>query len=161
MSFLVIRGPFGDMKVTPKVDKFDFTEQENESPYVRLALQDTAECNRLLSCKAINFRWTSFFLCYCVLSVLNNIILKCLSVDVPPVFKVSDHYSLVCYLWNCLFCYRLIMFLVSKWGSVSEEQAGSQALSVEPVAGSSAAAPQVGTQPSVQQLLHEMLDGWY
>lgn len=56
MSFLVIRGPFGDMKVTPKVDKFDFTDQENESPYVRLALQDTAECNRLLSCKAINFR---------------------------------------------------------------------------------------------------------
>ncbi|KAJ1530493.1 hypothetical protein ONE63_005391 [Megalurothrips usitatus] len=60
MSFLAIHGPFGDMKVLPKVDKFDFTENENESPYVRLALQDTAECNRLLSCKAINFRLIMF-----------------------------------------------------------------------------------------------------
>lgn len=56
MHFVVLRGPFGDMKVQPRIHKFDFNEQETESPYVPLALADTAECNRLLASKTINFR---------------------------------------------------------------------------------------------------------
>jgi len=51
------------MKVSPKFDKFEFTDQEAESPYTRLALADTAECNRLLAAKAINFRQVGEFAC--------------------------------------------------------------------------------------------------
>lgn len=54
------------------------------------------------------------------------------------------------------------MFLVSKWGLISEERAESRASSVdfepEADAGSSAAAPQ-GSAQAGQQLLQEMLDG--
>lgn len=56
LHFVVIRGPFGDMKVKPRIYKFDFCDQNNESPYMQLPLPDTAECNRLLAAKAINFR---------------------------------------------------------------------------------------------------------
>ncbi|KAF5292380.1 hypothetical protein FQA39_LY03414 [Lamprigera yunnana] len=56
MHFLILHGPFGDMRVQPRIHKFEFSEQENESPYVPLALSDTAECNRLLASKTINFR---------------------------------------------------------------------------------------------------------
>ena len=57
LHYLVLRGPFGDMKVDAKIHKFEFTDQENESPYVHLPLVDTAECNRLLAAKVINFRY--------------------------------------------------------------------------------------------------------
>ncbi|KAK5648450.1 hypothetical protein RI129_003342 [Pyrocoelia pectoralis] len=60
MHFLILRGPFGDMKVQPQIHRFDFSEQENESPYVSLALSDSAECNRLLASKTINFRLVLF-----------------------------------------------------------------------------------------------------
>nr|CAD7438259.1 unnamed protein product [Timema bartmani] len=59
LHYLILRGPFGDMKVSSKIYKFDFTDQDNESPYVQLPLPDTAECNRLLAAKAINFRLVS------------------------------------------------------------------------------------------------------
>lgn len=42
--------------MSPKIHKFDFTDVDNESPYVALPLLDTAECNRILAAKAINFR---------------------------------------------------------------------------------------------------------
>ncbi|KYM79591.1 Cysteine and histidine-rich protein 1 like protein [Atta colombica] len=54
--YLILKGPFGDMKVHPRIHRFEFTEQENESPYFTLPLPDTAECNRLLAAKAISFR---------------------------------------------------------------------------------------------------------
>lgn len=57
LHYLILRGPFGDMKVQAKIHKFEFTDQENESPYVHLPLSDTAECNRLLAAKVINFRY--------------------------------------------------------------------------------------------------------
>lgn len=44
------------MKVQPRIHKFEFTDQENESPYLPLPLPDTAECNRLLAARAISFR---------------------------------------------------------------------------------------------------------
>ncbi|GLH13435.1 Cysteine and histidine-rich protein 1 homolog [Gryllus bimaculatus] len=62
LHYLILRGPFGDMKVDPKIYKFEFTDQENESPYVCLPLPDTAECNRLLAAKAINFRLIMFLM---------------------------------------------------------------------------------------------------
>lgn len=62
VHYLALRGPFGDMKVSPKIHKFDFTDTDNESPYVALPLPDTAECNRLLAAKAINFRLIMFLI---------------------------------------------------------------------------------------------------
>lgn len=59
---MVLKGPFGDMKVQPRIHKFDFTDQDNESPYMQLPLPDTAECNRLLATKAINFRYSIIYL---------------------------------------------------------------------------------------------------
>ncbi|KAK6630662.1 hypothetical protein RUM43_014647 [Polyplax serrata] len=56
IHYLIVKGPFGDMKVKPKIYRYDFTEEESESPYTQLPLQDTCECNRLLAAKAINFR---------------------------------------------------------------------------------------------------------
>lgn len=54
--YLILRGPFGDMKVKPKIYHFNFTDQESESPYAELPLPDDSECNRLLSLKGINCR---------------------------------------------------------------------------------------------------------
>ncbi|XP_066262307.1 zinc finger TRAF-type-containing protein 1 homolog [Euwallacea similis] len=60
LNYIVLRGPVSDIKVKPRIYDFDFTEQNNESPYVTLALPDTAECNRLLAAKTINFRLIMF-----------------------------------------------------------------------------------------------------
>ncbi|KAL0279055.1 UNVERIFIED_CONTAM: hypothetical protein PYX00_000693 [Menopon gallinae] len=60
IHYLVVKGPFGDMKVKPRIYKFDFTEKECESPYNQLPLPDSTECNRLLASKAINFRMIMF-----------------------------------------------------------------------------------------------------
>lgn len=56
LNYIVLRGPVGDIKVKPRIYEFDFTETNNEGPYVTLPLPDTAECNRLLAAKTINFR---------------------------------------------------------------------------------------------------------
>ncbi|XP_030762394.1 cysteine and histidine-rich protein 1 homolog [Sitophilus oryzae] len=60
LSYIVLRGPVGDIKVKPRIYEFDFTDQNNESPYVTLPLPDTAECNRLLAAKTINLRLIMF-----------------------------------------------------------------------------------------------------
>ncbi|KAK9720309.1 TRAF-type zinc finger [Popillia japonica] len=60
INFVILRGPFGDMKIHPRIYRFDFTEEANESPYMPLSLPDTAECNRLLAAKTINFRLIMF-----------------------------------------------------------------------------------------------------
>lgn len=48
------------MKVSPYLHRFDFTETSLESPYTLLPLKDSAECNKLLAAKAINFRLIMF-----------------------------------------------------------------------------------------------------
>lgn len=58
--YIVLKGPFGDMKINPRIYKHDFTELENEGPYMPLSLPDTGECNRLLAAKTINFRLIMF-----------------------------------------------------------------------------------------------------
>jgi len=60
IHFMVLPGPFGDMKVNPQVHKFEFSEAECESPFFTLPLVDSAESNRLLSSKVINFRLIMF-----------------------------------------------------------------------------------------------------
>ncbi|XP_063905354.1 zinc finger TRAF-type-containing protein 1 homolog [Zophobas morio] len=61
LSYIVLCGPVGDIKVQPRVYKFDFTEHENETPYETFPLIDAAECNRLLAAKTINFRLIMFW----------------------------------------------------------------------------------------------------
>jgi hypothetical protein len=56
LSYIVLRGPVGDIKVNPRVYQFNFTENETETAYESVPLSDTAECNRLLAAKTINFR---------------------------------------------------------------------------------------------------------
>ncbi|KAJ8984309.1 hypothetical protein NQ317_012280 [Molorchus minor] len=60
LSYIALRGSVGDIKVKPRIYECDFTEQNNESPYVPLPLPDTTECNRLLAAKTINFRLIMF-----------------------------------------------------------------------------------------------------
>lgn len=60
LHYLILKGPFGDMKVQPRIHRFEFTEQDNESPYLPIPLPDTAECNKLLAAKTISFRLIMF-----------------------------------------------------------------------------------------------------
>jgi len=56
INFVIVKGPFGDMRLQPTIYRHEFNDQICESQYVSLALQETSECNRLLACKAISFR---------------------------------------------------------------------------------------------------------
>lgn len=48
------------MKLSPRVHKHDFTEAATETAYAAIPLASSAECNRLLAAKTINFRVIMF-----------------------------------------------------------------------------------------------------
>ncbi|XP_076042883.1 zinc finger TRAF-type-containing protein 1 homolog [Oratosquilla oratoria] len=56
VHFMILRGPFGDMRVEPHIWQFEFTEANTESPFFALPLPDSAECNKLLAARTIDFR---------------------------------------------------------------------------------------------------------
>lgn len=56
VHFMVLRGPFGDTRVDPHICQFEFTENSTESPFFALPLPDSAECNKLLAARIIDFR---------------------------------------------------------------------------------------------------------
>ena len=56
VHFMILRGPFGDMRVDPHICQFEFTESNTESPFFALPLPDSAECNKLLAARIIDFR---------------------------------------------------------------------------------------------------------
>lgn len=58
--YIILKGPFGDMKIHPRVYNFEFNDSQCESSYQPFSLHDSAECNRLLAAKAINFRLIMF-----------------------------------------------------------------------------------------------------
>uniref|UniRef100_T1IJ15 RING-type domain-containing protein n=1 Tax=Strigamia maritima TaxID=126957 RepID=T1IJ15_STRMM len=60
MHYLILKGPFGDMRAQPLVQHFEFSEEKSESPYHKLTLACSAECNKLLASKAVNFRLIMF-----------------------------------------------------------------------------------------------------
>lgn len=70
VHYLVVKGPFGDMKVNPKIYKFEFNENETETQFVTLPLPDSAECNRLLAAKTINLRYIKIFFYTYIISIL-------------------------------------------------------------------------------------------
>ncbi|KAG1661121.1 Cysteine and histidine-rich protein 1 [Nymphon striatum] len=60
IHYVVLKGPFGDMKVHPRIYHHEFDENKLESTYQTLPLSDSNECNRLLAMKAVSFRLIMF-----------------------------------------------------------------------------------------------------
>ncbi|CAL4166014.1 unnamed protein product, partial [Meganyctiphanes norvegica] len=56
VHFMMLKGPFGDMKVDPHINQHEFTESCMESSFYALPLPDSAECNKLLAARTIDFR---------------------------------------------------------------------------------------------------------
>nr|XP_019572731.1 PREDICTED: cysteine and histidine-rich protein 1 isoform X2 [Rhinolophus sinicus] len=55
-SFLLLKGPYDDVKISPVIYHFVFTNDSNETDYVPLPIADSVECNKLLAAKNINLR---------------------------------------------------------------------------------------------------------
>ncbi|XP_038616143.1 cysteine and histidine-rich protein 1 isoform X3 [Tachyglossus aculeatus] len=55
-SFLLLKGPYDDVKINPVIYHFVFTNENNETEYVPLPIIDSVECNKLLAAKNINLR---------------------------------------------------------------------------------------------------------
>ncbi|NXC42560.1 CYHR1 protein, partial [Penelope pileata] len=55
-SFLLLEGPYDDVKINPVIYHFVFTNESNETDYVPLPIVDSVECNKLLAAKNINLR---------------------------------------------------------------------------------------------------------
>ncbi|XP_072110389.1 zinc finger TRAF-type-containing protein 1 isoform X2 [Mobula birostris] len=55
-SFLLLKGPYDDVKINPVIYHFAFTNETNETDYLPLPIIDSVECNKLLAAKNINLR---------------------------------------------------------------------------------------------------------
>ncbi|KAM8966297.1 zinc finger TRAF-type-containing protein 1 [Pelodytes ibericus] len=55
-SFLLLKGPYDDVKIHPVIYHFVFNNENNETEYVPLPIIDSVECNKLLAAKNINLR---------------------------------------------------------------------------------------------------------
>uniref|UniRef100_A0A8B9UH09 TRAF-type domain-containing protein n=2 Tax=Anas TaxID=8835 RepID=A0A8B9UH09_9AVES len=55
-SFLLLEGPYDDVKIKPVIYHFVFTNENNETEYMPLPIVDSVECNKLLAAKNINLR---------------------------------------------------------------------------------------------------------
>ncbi|CAG2174749.1 unnamed protein product [Oppiella nova] len=51
IHYVILKGPFGDMKLHPRLYKHEFNESSNESPFQVISLHDSHECNKLLAAK--------------------------------------------------------------------------------------------------------------
>ncbi|CAI9737399.1 and histidine-rich 1-like [Octopus vulgaris] len=58
--FMALKGPYGDLNVTPYVYEFEFSNDSTESEYHTLPTVDVLECNKLLASKTINVRLVLF-----------------------------------------------------------------------------------------------------
>ena len=52
----VLYAPYDDVKISPVIYHFVFTNESNETDYVPLPIVDSVECNKLLAAKNINLR---------------------------------------------------------------------------------------------------------
>lgn len=55
-SFLLLEGPYDDVKIRPVIYHFVFSNENNETDYMALPIVDSVECNKLLAAKNINLR---------------------------------------------------------------------------------------------------------
>ena len=60
VKYFLLQGPFGDAKIEPEVQRFEFREDNKESEYHPLTLDGEGECNRLLAGRTINVRLLMF-----------------------------------------------------------------------------------------------------
>ena len=60
VHYMVLKSSYNEMKVKPVIYHHEFSENNCEAPYVLLPLDGSAECNRLLGGKSINFRLIMF-----------------------------------------------------------------------------------------------------
>ncbi|XP_062343055.1 zinc finger TRAF-type-containing protein 1 isoform X1 [Osmerus eperlanus] len=55
-SFLLLKGPYDDVRIKPVIHHHAFSNDTNETEYVPLPISDSVECNKLLAAKNINLR---------------------------------------------------------------------------------------------------------
>lgn len=61
VKFFVLKGPFNvDINIIPKAQNFEFSSTKSETDYIRLNLESSLDCNKLLASKFINFRFWMF-----------------------------------------------------------------------------------------------------
>lgn len=58
VQWLVARGPWGEARLAPRLAAHSFRDDDTDAPPQPLPLADAADANRLLSNKAIHFRYT-------------------------------------------------------------------------------------------------------
>lgn len=56
LHYLVLKGPYGEMKLMPAIYEHEFSSKDLDSGYRELPLVDSTECNKLLAMKVISFR---------------------------------------------------------------------------------------------------------
>lgn len=61
IHYMIVKGPFGNMKVKPRVYRHEFKATQPEGPFNALPLTSEEECNRLLCEKTITFRLIMFY----------------------------------------------------------------------------------------------------
>lgn len=54
--FLLLKGPYDDVKIQPVIQHHVFSNDANETEYALLPITDSVECNKLLAAKNINLR---------------------------------------------------------------------------------------------------------
>ena len=60
VHYLVLRGPHSNYKIKPAIYRHEFTSDTAEAPSRRLMVEDSIECNRILSHRVINLRVLMF-----------------------------------------------------------------------------------------------------
>ncbi|XP_066547361.1 zinc finger TRAF-type-containing protein 1 isoform X2 [Amia ocellicauda] len=55
-SYLLLKGPYDDVKIKPVIYHYVFSNDANETDYMPLPIIDSVECNKLLAAKNINLR---------------------------------------------------------------------------------------------------------
>jgi hypothetical protein len=59
IKFCILKGPFGEVQIIPRVHTFEFNQNKSETEYIKLNISST-DCNKLLAAKTINFRFYMF-----------------------------------------------------------------------------------------------------
>ena len=62
LKYFVLKGPFGDMDISPELQRFEFMDDKRESVYHPVTLKPASDCNKLLSSKSINLRLIMFLI---------------------------------------------------------------------------------------------------
>lgn len=60
LHYMVLKGPYGEMKVKPAIYKHEFSTESQETSHQDLPVIDSVECNKLLASKTINMRVLMF-----------------------------------------------------------------------------------------------------